>query len=198
MHAFVAPDTIEQIPAAMAAAVRSLMAKVDRAAYTKFVNAMIHYTRGSGPRLAHAAEHCKPPQLRAFFADLAKDEAGHYTLAIADLRELGGEEIPLASTLVLDFDKAWYGATDPSFWLGALYALENVAQHLAGDVGPELMRLHLKKTEARFVLTHLTADVEHGAGVAANFVYGDPAQMLIAAQLAARFWVALHTEAFAG
>ncbi len=48
--------SLSEFPLAMAAAVRPLLPGLDRAAYVRFLDAMVHYTRGSGSRLEHAAE----------------------------------------------------------------------------------------------------------------------------------------------
>lgn len=192
------PHDLEAIPGAMASAVRARLATIDRAGYARFLDAMVHYTRGSGGRLRHAAKAAADPAIAAFFAKLGEEEASHYKLAEADLRDLGGEVSDDCPDLVATFDADWHSATDSSSWLGALYALENVAGHLAADVPRELGRLGLEKTHVRFVMTHLGADAEHGHDTATWAKGADHARVVEAARKAARFWVELHLAAFDG
>lgn len=195
--------TLSEFPRAMAAAVRPLLPGLDRAAYARFLDAMVDYTRGSGARLEHAAKHAPTPELKAFFAELAAEEGGHYRLAEADLRALGapatdGGRSAEARASIAEFHRAWLASTNPADWLGALYVLENVAGALAADIPPHLVRLGLTKAEARFVLTHLTADDAHGSKTS-EFAAHYPADALLpAAERAARFWIDLHQAAFAG
>lgn len=192
------PHDLEAIPGAMASAVRSRLGTIDHAGYARFLDAMIHYTRGSGARLRHAATVETDPAIAAFFSRLAEEEASHYKLAEADLRDLGAEISSDCPTSVAAFDADWHAATESSSWLGALYALENVAGHLAADVPRELGRLGLEKTHVRFVMTHLGADAEHGHDTASWARRADPRKVVDAARKAARFWVELHLAAFDG
>jgi hypothetical protein len=192
------PHELEAIPAAMASAVRPRLAHLDRAGYARFLEAMVHYTRGSGARLRYAATASADAPVATFFGTLAEEEAAHYKLAEADLRDLGGELSPDCPTSVEQFDADWRSATDPSTWLGALYALENVAGHLAADVPKELARLGLEKSHVRFVMTHLSADAEHGHDTAKWVARADRPKVIEAARKAARFWVELHLGAFDG
>ena len=192
------PHELEAIPAAMASAVRPRLSLLDRAGYARFLDAMVHYTRGSGARLRHAATSTADAPVSTFFATLAEEEASHYKLAEADLRDLGAAPSRDCPTLVEQFDADWRSATDPSAWLGALYALENVAGHLATDVPKELARLGLEKSHVRFVMTHLSADAEHGHDTATWVARADRPKVVVAARRAARFWVELHLSAFDG
>ncbi len=192
------PLELEAIPMAMASAVRPRLSSLDRAGYARFLEAMVHYTRGSGARLKHAARASADTPVAAFFAKLAEEEASHYKLAEADLRDLGGEISLDCPTSVARFDADWHKAGDPSAWLGALYALENVAGHLAADVPKELVRLGLEKSHVRFVMTHLSADAEHGHDTATWVGRADRTKVVGAAREAARFWVELHLAAFDG
>jgi hypothetical protein len=191
-------DALEDIPAAMACAVRPLLASIDRAGYVRFLDAMVHYTRGSGARLEHAAEHAPTAAMREFFAQLAREESGHYRLAEADLGALGERVSGAEPRGVGEFHRWWMGSREAATWLGALYALENVAGHLAGDVPPQLARLGLEGTQVRFVATHLHADEAHGSLTAEQAAGVAESELVGAAKRAAAFWVALHRDAFAG
>lgn len=192
-------DELRTIPLRMADQVRELLPSVTLASYQRFLDHMFHYTRGSGARLEWAAEHAGPEAQRAYFAELARDEAHHYRLAEADLAAFGRTPSATPPPAVGDFDASWQRWT-ASGWLGALYALESVAEHLAADTQRHLGRLGLGRDQARFVLVHLTADVGHGAMTAAQLdgaLAADRHATLTAARSAADFWVGLHFDAFA-
>lgn len=182
----------------MAAEVRPLLANIDRAAYARFLDAMVHYTRVSGDRLRHAAERSPTPELRAFFAQLAHEESGHYRLAEADLAALGGRPSDVAPPGVDEFHRSWMESDHPATWLGSLHALENVARHLAADVPAHLARLGLDRSQVRFVMTHLRADEGHG-DLTRQHASAIPDEALLGpARYAAAFWVKLHRDAFCG
>lgn len=189
---------LSAIPAAMAARVRPYLAGLDRAGYARFLDAMVHYTRGSGERLRHAADRAPTEAMRAFFAELAREEAGHYRLAEADLAALGGAASETAPAGVADFHRYWMESDDPATWLGALHALENVARHLAGDVPAQLARLGLERAQVRFVMTHLQADDAHGDLTGEHARGLSDEALLGPARYAAAFWVTLHVDAFRG
>jgi Iron-containing redox enzyme len=191
-------DELLAIPIHMADRVRALLPGVSLARYQRFLDHMVHYTRGSAARLLHAAAHAPAP-LQPYFRALAADERGHHRLAEADLASFGLAVSPAPLAAVVAFDRAWRDFTAPG-WLGALFALESVAQHLAPDAARELARLGLAHDQARFVVVHLQADVEHGAAAAdhvAAMAPGDRATALAAARIAAEFWIELHVQALA-
>jgi len=182
------------IPPAMADAVRPLLTAVTLSGYRRFLDRMVHYTRGSGARLRWAAERATTPARRGLFAELAREEAGHHRLAEADLAAFGEAPRPEPPALVRDFDASWR-AGDELTWLGALFALESVAGHLGADARASLGRLGLRREQARFVLVHLDADLEHGAATAALVRAALGEAVRAAATRAAAFWVELHREA---
>ena len=186
---------LDSLPAAMAAAVRPHLDAADLDGYLRFLDAMVHYTRGSGDRLRHAAAHAPTDALRGFFARLAKEEAGHHKLAEADLAAFGRAPGATPPDGVAGFHRGWMEAVSPAEWLGALHVLENVGAHLAADAARSLGRLGIGKGQARFVLVHLEADVEHGREAAAHAAGADPAALLEGARAAARFWIDLHVAA---
>lgn len=189
---------VEQLDAmtrAMAAALVPYLPTIDRAGYARFLQAMVQYTRHSGDRLRHAAEFAPTAALRAFFARLAVEESGHYQLAEADLRALGKPITTTQDTEIVAFHTWFMASNDPADWIGALYVLENVADHLAQDVTVHLGRLGLLKTQVRFVMTHLTADAAHGEDTRKHAeAHGQG--LLPAAKRAADFWTRMHIQAF--
>ena len=188
-------DDLDSLTRTMAADVRPHLATLDRDGYVRFLDAMVHYTRGSGARLRHAATYAAEGELKDFFGRLAEEEATHYVLAEADLEALGSAPSASPREDVEAFHAWFMGSRDSADWLGALYVLENVAAHLAADVPPHLARLGLDRSQARFVLAHLTADAAHGADTRAHAskASGD---LLTGARIAARFWTKLHVDAF--
>jgi hypothetical protein len=192
-------DELRAIPIRMAEQVRELLPAVTLERYQRFLDHMFHYTHGSGPRLEHAAAHAATDGQRAYFAELARDEAHHYRLAELDLAAFGRTPTATPPPAVAEFDARWRGWAAPG-WIGALHALESVAEHLAPDAQRHLGRLGLGRDQARFVLVHLTADVGHGALTAAQLdaaLERDRVATLAAARSAADFWVGLHFDAFA-
>src|SRR5262249_51209000 len=135
--------------------------------YQRFLEAMIHYTRGSGERLRFAAERATSDELRSFFDGLAREEAGHYRLAEADLAAFGRAPSGSPPDEVTAFHRFWMDGEAPTTWLGALYVLESVGAHLEKDATAALLRLGLGRDQVRFVMVHLEVDVEHGAKTAA-------------------------------
>ncbi|MEJ7730863.1 MAG: iron-containing redox enzyme family protein [Polyangiaceae bacterium] len=82
--------------------------------------------------------------------------------------------------------------------LGALSALEGVAEHIAGDARQALGKLGLEPRQARFVLVHLQADAAHGAqflALSRRHAARDPGAMLAAANAAADRWIEMHARA---
>lgn len=192
---------LSRIPSAMADAVRPHLGTVTRQGYERFLAAMVHYTRGSGERLRHAAELAKEGELHQLFAELAREEAGHYRLAEADLAAFGKAPGDAPPAEVVAFHRAWIDEGDPAAWLGALYVLESVGAHLQADATQTLGRLGLGPDQVRFVMVHLEADIEHSSSVASHaqrYAAKDSARVLAAARAAAAFWVGLHVAAWTG
>jgi pyrroloquinoline quinone (PQQ) biosynthesis protein C len=189
---------LERIPLSMAEAVRPSLDRATILGYHRFLDAMVHYTRGSGERLLHAARHAPDEALRDFFEQLAREEAGHYRLAEADLAAFGLAPSQTPPPSVERFHDGWIQSRWPSAWLGALYALESVGGHLAQSAAQNLGRLGLSRDKARFVMVHLEADAEHAKATARHirhFTDVDGVRLLDAATSAASFWVELHKQA---
>lgn len=193
---------LTEIPATMARSVAAWLPAVDEARYVAFLDAMVHYTRGSGARLRRAAALAVDPALREFFAALADDEQDHWRLAEADLAAFGRTPDATAPPEVAAFEAFWagIGVADELMFLGALYVLERVGGHLQAAVRPALGRLGLDRRRARFVLVHLEVDEDHGARAEAlcrELGPRDPATLLRGAEAAASHWVAIHRRALA-
>jgi hypothetical protein len=161
---------------------------------------MYHYTLRSGDRLRLAAERATHPELKAFFAELAREEQEHYRLAQADLAAFGRTPSSGAPPEVSTFHAFWEGipAERQLAFLGALIVLEGVASHLQREAQQALGRLGLQRAQARFLWVHLDADVEHGARareLCERIAGGAPEPLFQGARTAADFWVALHRKA---
>lgn len=188
---------LEAIPAEMAHEVAGFLPSATVEGYTAFLDAMYHYTLQSQGRLERAAAAATDEGLRAFLEELAHDEAQHYRLAEADLRAFGLTPSAQKPASVAAFERAWeeLPRDHAAAWVGALLALESVGDHIGPAALPALARLGLGKTQARFVLVHLEADVEHGAkcrehALALARAHGD--LVLQGARSAARAWVEMH------
>lgn len=192
-------NELERLPATMADAVKPHLGATSLAGYQRYLSAMVHYTRGSGERLRHAASRVQEADLAAFFERLAREEAGHYRLAEADLAAFGLAPLGDTPAEVAAFHRFWMESDDPATWLGALYVLESVGGHLGEEAAKNLARLGLGRDQVRFVMVHLEADIEHGASTAEHArrcLERDGARLLDAARYAAAFWVGLHERAF--
>jgi hypothetical protein len=185
------------IPAQMAQQVAAFLPSATVEGYTAFLHTMYHYTLQSQGRLARAAAAATDDPLRAFLKELADEEAHHYRLAEADLRAFGLTPSPDKPPSVAAFERAWEELPHDhaAAWVGALLALESVGDHIGPAALPALARLGLGKTQARFVLVHLEADVEHGAKCrdhALALAASHPALVLQGARAAAHAWVEMH------
>lgn len=185
------------IPADMAARVIAWMPEMTLDGYQAFLNMMYHYTLGSEARLRHAAAHTRHDALRALYLELADEEAPHYLLASRDLATFQSTPTPTTPPEVAAFQHIWDAATatDELVWLGALYALESVGDHLGTAAHAAMTRLQLRPEQATFVLVHLEADEEHGAlcaQLARTHGSLDPASLLSGARRAGDAWVEMH------
>ena len=186
-----------QVPQRMAAEVGEWLPKATREGYCRFLDAMFHYTRDSEARLRHAAASTQDTLLRAFFLELADDEAPHFRLAERDLasfEKAPGDAPPAA---VQRFKRVWdaLGTESSAGHLGALFALESVASHLASGARSALARLKLGPSNAAFVSVHLQADEVHGRQCTEHCQRVGVTQsdaLLGAAQAAADAWVDMH------
>jgi len=192
-------ERLDEIPARMAAAVKPALAAATREGYRRFLGAMVHYTRESGARLDHAAALAHDPGVANFFAALAREERGHWQLALADLHAGGATLDQEPPTGLKGFHDGWMNARDDAWWLGALYALENVGAPLGEAAPVALMRLGLTAHETRFVRVHLEVDEAHGRDTARwCATVMNQARLVESAEAAEAFWVAMHREALEG
>jgi hypothetical protein len=191
---------LEEIPGEVARALGELLARLDRARYMRFLDAMYHYTRGSGAKIRQVHDSSDAEDVRGVFGELESEETEHYRLAEADLEALGGRVSSAAPPAVVAFDRTWRGLSAHGYcaYLGAAYVFENIARHLQQPVREALGRLALDRSQTRWVRVHMGADLEHGAAVAAvcrrHFEHG-PGAMLAGARSAADAWLGVFAEA---
>jgi hypothetical protein len=193
-------DALEEVTAVMARQVESWLPAVTPERYVAFLDMMYHYTLRSGDRLRLAAERATHPELKAFFTELAHEEQEHYRLARADLAAFGRAPSPSEPPEVSAFHAFWGGisAERQLAFLGALIVLEGVAGHIQREAQAALGRLRLERGQARFLLVHLDADLEHGARareLCERIAAGAPEPVFDGARKAADFWVSLHRKA---
>ncbi len=190
-------STLTQIPATMANTVKPWLPQTTLQGYQAFLNMMYHYTLHSEARLHHAAAQAPNLALQAFYNELADEEAPHYLLAAKDLKFFGKEPSTTPPPETTHFHDMFMNrpADQALAHLGALYALESVADHLAQAAQQGLGRLGLSPQNASFVLVHLQADEVHGAQCKAHCQsFGTQHSDLIleGAQQAARAWINMH------
>lgn len=195
-------NALEELTRGMAQQVQQWLPAVTPERYMAFLDMMYHYTSRSGDRLRLAASRATHPELKDFFSELARDEQEHYRLAKADLAAFGRTPSAQTPLEVSDFHSFWeaIGAERQLAFLGALVVLEGVARHLQEGARQALGRLGLQRSQARFILVHLDADLEHGARareLCLQLAEGQPEVLLEGARKAADFWLIIHQRALA-
>ena len=191
---------LEEIPEQVARRFAELLRELDRPRYMRFLDAMYHYTRGSGAKIRQVYDCSDADDVRAVFGELESEETEHYRLAEADLEALGGSVSSEPPPAVAAFDRAWRALAAHGYcaYLGAAFVFENIARHLQQPVGQALGRLALDRSQTRWVRVHMGADLEHGAAVAAvcrSHFERAPEAMLAGARSAAEAWLAVFSEA---
>lgn len=193
---------LSQIPVETARIVARAHDGITTDEYKTFLNTMYHYTLRSRERLERAAALSPHDDLREFFRELASEEASHYMLAEADLKAMDGELVrDRRPPSVEAFEQYWAEISDREFakFLGALYVLESVGEHLKQEAAVNMASLKLTKLQARFVLVHLKEDVEHGSRTRAlceKYFATHEADILAGADEASRHWAAIMCEGF--
>ncbi|MEM9191502.1 MAG: iron-containing redox enzyme family protein [Myxococcota bacterium] len=192
-------EVLEAIPRAMAAAIAPVFVQPTRDRYVRYLSAMVHYTRESRAELEHAASSMPTEELRTLFLQLAREEATHYRLAEADLEALGEAIDSTVPKEVLAIRLFWMTIPpgQPFQFLGALFALENVARELALGAEALLERLGLEASHTRFIVAHLSTDDDHGAAIGAacrQYWEAEAPSILAGAERASERWVAMHLE----
>lgn len=193
-------EELEEIPERVARALGELLTRLDRPRYMRFLDAMYHYTRGSGAKIRQVYDASDAEDVRAVFGELESEEIEHYRLAEADLEALGGRVSSAPPSAVVAFDRAWRGLASHGYcaYLGAAYVFENIARHIQQPVREALGRLALDRSQVRWVRVHMGADLEHGAAVAdvcRHHFARDPEAMLAGARSAAEAWLGVFSEA---
>lgn len=185
------------VPEQMAAQVAAWLPDATVEGYCRFLDRMYHYTLDSEARLRGAAALTGDVALRAFYLELADEEAPHFELARRDLAHFGREPSGRTPPEVAHFQAFWAGvdAQVAPAHLGALFALESVADHLAHAAVAALQRLELPPDRASFVMVHLKADEAHGDLCRRHCVRVggvDHAALLKGARQAGAAWVEMH------
>jgi hypothetical protein len=179
-----------------------LLQAADMETYKHFLVTMYHYTHYALDQLKYAEDMCEDSELKAYFAEMAREEDGHHLLAKRDFERLGGnlEDCP-APASVQSFRNYWYGLGKENVneFLGAMYVFENVASAVAKDIIDMMARLNLKRSQATWLNTHIEADVGHGDEawkMCAQYAHHNPDTILRAAKEGASEWMAVFEHAF--
>lgn len=196
------PPQLLPFPHQAADAVRPLLRGCTLEGYKHFLYMMYHYTKDSENKLYFAADQSPIPELKEYFTHMAKEERGHYLLAMRDYEALGGSmDMTGVPASVKDFNDFWYqlGAKDCNEFLGALYVFESVASLVNEEIKELVMRLKLTKTQSRWLSVHAEADVGHGdeaAHMCIKYFDRNPYAMIDAAAQATVKWSAVFVNAF--
>lgn len=189
-------------PQQAADTVRPLLTGCNLAGYKHFLAMMYHYTKDSENKLHFAAEHSPMAELKEYFHHMAKEERGHYLLALKDYEGFGEhfdtETVPASVKAFNDF---WYklGQKDCNEFLGALYVFESVASLVGDEIKSLIVRLELTKKQCRWLAVHAEADVGHGdeaAEMCRKYLHRNPQALQQAAAEATRRWSAVFVDAF--
>lgn len=203
INELVLSPTIKQLDAycqKMAERVIPWLSQIDLSQYQNFLNMMYHYTKESGNRLQFAAQEAHTPQIQAILKELAREEQYHYRLAEADLASFGSMPTRDKPEVVTNFHQFWMGISPENEYqfVGALYVLENVARFLKAHIMPHFARLQVGPEQAKFILTHLVADDDHGDQLrllCQEINAQAELQLKIGAQKGSDFWVEIHRQA---
>jgi pyrroloquinoline quinone (PQQ) biosynthesis protein C len=208
VHQHTSPDQasllaqLSPYPQHAADTVRPLLMRCTIDGYKHFLYMMYHYTKDSENKLHFAAEKSPLPELKQYFNHMAKEERGHYLLALKDYEALGGQiDTETVPESVKAFNQFWYklGQGDCNEFLGALYVFESVASLVGDEIKSLIMRLKLKKTQCRWLSVHAEADEGHGqeaADMCAKYIQRNPQALIKAAAEASQKWSAVFVDAF--
>ncbi len=193
---------LPEYPAWIAQELRPLLQATDIDVYQHFLVTMYHYTHHAEEQLIHARDMCEDPILKAYFAEMAREERGHYLLAKRDYEEFGKsvEDHP-APASVKSFQDYWFGLglEDVNEFVGAMFVFENVAGAVGKDLREMMARLQLTKRQSRWLLVHLEADIGHGNeawNMCQKYAESNPGAMLRAAEEGAEEWLDVFRYAF--
>lgn len=164
-----ANEVLCDIPIRMAKDINPIYQGSSMQRYQRFLNCMYHYTLYSEGELKHAANLAPDETLKDFFNHMTQEEAHHYRLAENDLIACDGNISENSPEAVEIIHRAWMSIEPGNYFqfLGALYALENVAQHSLEQTIACLTELQLKPNQSRFISVHIKADEAHGTEIAA-------------------------------
>jgi hypothetical protein len=193
-------ESINVYTIAMADTIKSLLPVVNLEKYFRFLDIMYHYTLKSGERLHRASLTVQEKNLKEMFKELSREEAYHYRLAEQDLKKFGKAPSASPPHEVEQFHAFWEGITSQQSnkYLGAVYVLENVGTLLIPEVKQALGKLQLQPNQARFIMVHLEADIDHARRLEeACLAYGHNhiEDLLEGAKKASQFWIDIHQSA---
>lgn len=186
----------------MAECIAPWLDQIDLNHYQAFLNMMYHYTYDSGKRLQHAASQAQTPEIKGVFAQLAREELYHYRLAEADLSTFNQKPGLETPKIVSDFHQFWMtiSPAEEYQYLGAMFVLENVAEFIKPHLMPHFARLNVGPERAKFILTHLVADENHGEQLRRLCEDADDNALHLldlSAGKASSFWIEMHRQALA-
>ncbi len=147
--------------------IREPLSKGDVEWYKKFIDLMYHYTVKSGDKLKSVSDNSPNQELRDYFDHMFLEERNDYMLAKQDLKAYGLVPSAESPQVIKNIDKLWEMVSQKhiNFYLGMVYVLENIADKVADEVRGLVKRLELTKSNARWLLIHAEADIEHGAQI---------------------------------
>ena len=162
---------------------------------------MYHYTHRSEDNLLSAANNSHTEELKEYFSHMAKEERGHYILAREDLKEFGDNVSNETPEVVIKINKFWdtLSSKHVNGYLGLVYVFENVVPHMGDKIIKFVEKLELTKKQARFLIVHGEADLDHGDEAkefALKYIGEAPDVMIEAAEQACELLINLMREAF--
>ncbi len=194
-------EILKHYAQAAADEIRGFIQECTLEGYKNFLNTMYHYTFTSEEQLQTAAERSPTPELKDYFLHQAKEERGHYLLALRDLEAFDCEPEKETTPAILEYRKYWEAISQEKAaqYLGAVYVFENVASFLGRDVLGMMERLRLTKKQSRWLIVHMEADQGHGAEaeeIAQKYFTEFHDDILKGAKTFYQLWVNIFKDAF--
>ena len=168
-------------------------------AYKRFLNEMYHYTRFSGEKLKIAYGMIEEPEIKALFKEFFDDEELHYRLAAKDLEAFGLKPTEAQSENVDAIDQLWMSMLGKpnEGYLAIMFVFENIAKHVQKNVDAFVKRLGLTETNARWLIVHAEADIEHGQmihDILVKHAHKNPSVVITAARKASALWSTMMVD----
>jgi hypothetical protein len=178
--------------------------KATNANYLNFLNMMYHYTIVSEEQLRRAADPYVSDDLCTYYAQMSKDECGHFLLARNDLRYLGYAPHPDTPLIVTQYNAHWsnFDVGQTLGYLAACAYIENAVCGLEPHASALIRRLDLKPACTTWLRVHFEVDVVHGElsmECAKRHMTPDTIDLMInGANRDCALWVELFQQAFSG